>query len=301
MLPITAIVVSFNTKGLTRRCLLSLTNVDEIIVVDNNSQDGSCEMIEEEFPSVVLIKNSDNRGFGAANNQALTIAKNPLALLINSDAATVDSTSVQKLFIEMESPDVVAVGGRLVSVSPTGEYVTQLSACRELTLWRLFCEQTGIQVLFRGSFLDSYWVSSEVRIEVDQVMGACLLMRTRELFDERFFLYCEDTELCLRLRARGKIVYEPGAMFLHELGASTTGNRWRGIAFYNRGKELYFQIHHGPFASFMALLINRLGAVLRLVGAGVMSCVHFGHPHYTEKVNMFAKVLFAPISGPKIR
>ncbi|MEZ5163764.1 MAG: hypothetical protein R2688_08430 [Fimbriimonadaceae bacterium] len=68
-------------------------------------------------------------------------------------------------------------------------------------------------------------------------MGACLMLRPVERFDERFFLYCEDTELCHRLAQRGKIMYAPEAEFVHELGASSTTTRWESIARYNRGKS----------------------------------------------------------------
>jgi GT2 family glycosyltransferase len=117
-------------------------------------------------------------------------------------------------------------------------------------------------------------------------MGACLMMRPVERFEERFFLYCEDTELCYRLRRHGQILYVPQAEFTHALGASSTGNRWWSVAMYNRGKELYFRIHHGTSHQVVCLFINRLGALLRLMIK----------PWQTA---MWIKVLFAPVNGPK--
>lgn len=119
-------------------------------------------------------------------------------------------------------------------------------------------------------------------------------------FDERFFLYCEDTELCHRVRQSGKIVYVPAACFVHELGASSAGTRWESVSRYNRGKELYFAIHHGRALQTCAWLINRLGAALRLVmwaGATVVTLGRLRRPRMGAMT--FAKVLFAPVAGPR--
>lgn len=271
------VVVSYNTRDLLRRCLESLADVDQVIVVDNASADGSADMVGSEFPMVELVANPDNRGFGAANNQGLARRRHEIALLLNSDAAA-EPGAIARLLDEMV-PGVVAVGGGLVtggSLSP--------SACRSLTLGRLLCEQLFLEKLFRGSFMDTYWIRSDRTMEVEQVMGACLMFRPVEPFDERFFLYCEDTELCRRLRKHGRILYIPEARFEHALGASSSGNRWWSVAMYNRGKELYFRIHHGRAAMAAAWCINRLGALLRL-----------------PFKPMFWRVHTAPLSGPKVR
>ena len=142
------------------------------------------------------------------------------------------------------------------------------------------------------------------------------MMRKVEHFDERFFLYCEDTELCRRLQKRGRIRFVPSAVFEHKLGGSSDGLRWWSVAMYNRGKELYFGIHHSRFQAVVCLCLNRLGAALRLVVwlvVGVSSILliiglvliilmpllkkrQIFHPF--RQVALFARVLFAPISGP---
>jgi GT2 family glycosyltransferase len=132
-------------------------------------------------------------------------------------------------------------------------------------------------------------------------MGACLMMRKVERFDERFFLYCEDTELCRRLQRHGRILYVPQARFQHKLGSSTENIRWWAVAMYNRGKELYFFLHEGPLPGVIAFLINRLGAMLRLFAWCVIAALGF----FTDKsarrqIVLFAKVLAAPIRGPRL-
>jgi GT2 family glycosyltransferase len=285
---VSIVIVSYNTVNLLRRCLGSLDYYHEIIVVDNASTDSSADMVAEEFPHVKLIRNKVNRGFGAANNQGLEIATGQKALLLNSDAYATPG-AIQTL-VNAFDEETVAVGGRLGS--PNGEL--QESAAGKLTLWCVFCEQTGLEKLFPKSKLFSpYWKSSRLPNggTVFQVMGACLMMKRVngefEKFDERFFLYCEDTELCHRLNRYGKIRYEPNAYFVHELGGSSTHNRWKSVALYNLGKELYFTIHQGSITADVCWVYNRLGALLRIVLFGF----------FTPKARMFWKVLLAKSSN----
>src|SRR5205823_6671885 len=100
---------------------------------------------------------------------------------------------------------------------------------------------------------------------VPQVMGACLMIRPLAKFDERYFLYCEDTDLCLRLHRFGEILWVPAARFTHELGSSSVGaSRWSSVAAYNRSKELYFSIWRGSTSAAVCWLIDRFGAILRV-------------------------------------
>lgn len=280
---VTVIIVSYNTRELVRRCLLTLTDVHQVIVVDNNSQDESADLVEKEFPSVVLIRNKSNRGFGAANNQGLHMATGELVLLLNSDAHP-EPGAISAL-ADCLKEDIVAAGGKLTF--PNGKL--QESSASQLTLWRVFCEQTFLERIFKSSPLFSgYWNSHRLPDggPVDQVMGACLMMKRIDgqflRFDERIFLYCEDTELCTRLRANGQIYYCPSAVFVHDLGASSSSTRWQSVAYYNRGKELYFEIHQGRVSSLLCLVLNRFGAILRILAGGLV----------TPKARLFWRVLF---------
>jgi N-acetylglucosaminyl-diphospho-decaprenol L-rhamnosyltransferase len=184
--------------------------------------------------------------------------------------------------------DIVAAGGRLEH--PDGRL--QESACNRLTLWAVFCEQTFLERFF----VSPYWISSRLLEggDVEQVMGACLMMRRVDgaflRFDDRFFLYCEDTELCHRLRQHGRVRYQPAARFTHALGQSSP-DRSRSVILYNAGKELYFEIHHGRAAAIACLLLNRMGAVLRIL-AGLL---------VLPKARTFWKVLLAPLSWRKVQ
>lgn len=293
---VSVIVVSYNTRDLLRRCLESLEGVHEVIVVDNASRDGSPEMVESEFPSARLIRNRLNRGFGAANNQGLDLMTGELALLLNSDALA-SPGAISRLASVFADPGVVAAGGRLLD----DEGREQPSCCASLTLWAVVCEQLLLEKLFpRSRLLSPYWLNGRLKgtgpFEVEQCMGACLMMRSVERFDERFFLYCEDTELCYRLRKHGRVLFVREASFGHALGASSSKSRWLAVARYNRGKELYFSLTRRFLSMATCWVLNRLGALVRLMGGLLL----VWHPSGREKVSIFWRVLFAPLTGPSL-
>ncbi|OYT75574.1 MAG: glycosyl transferase, partial [Armatimonadetes bacterium JP3_11] len=230
------IIVSYNTRELLRECLESLRGAAaEIIVIDNASPDGSASMVAECFPKVRLIANSENRGFGAACNQGLQIAQGRYALILNADIRA-EAGAIQRLVAFMDAhPDAAACGGQLRY--PDGRI--QPSCARELTLWWVFCEQSMLAKLFPrtrlfGGYWRTYWDFSST-IETEQVMGACMMLRRPfPLFDESYFLYCEDTDLCYRIRqAGGKIYYVHDAVFVHHLGASGEPQRAAMVIYYN--------------------------------------------------------------------
>jgi GT2 family glycosyltransferase len=300
MLRVSVILVSYNTRDLLRECLASLGDAHEVFVVDNASRDGSEDMVRALFPHVHLIANDRNRGFGAANNQAIDRATGELILLLNSDAKPIDN-AVADLAKVFEDPTIVAAGGTLKF--PDGR--VQNSCASELTLFRVLCEQLLLDKAFpRSRRLNGYWmnrwVSKETHSEVSQVMGACVMFRPVERFDEDFFLYCEDTDLCHRLRLHGKIVFVPSARFVHHLGASSAGDRGWAIAMYNAGKEMFFRKHYGARAARLVLLLNRIGAALRYT---VNLCGAIGslgmNPDRRAGYRAAAYALLAPSAGPE--
>lgn len=292
---VSVVVVSYNTRDHLRRCLASLEGqgAHEVVVVDNASRDGSAEMAEADFPWARVIRSDRNLGFGAANNLGMDQATGDLILLLNSDAEA-EPGALATLAAAFEDPSVVLAGGRLLHGS-----ATQNSCSGPLTLWAVFCEQTLLEKAFPNSaLLCPYWQTRRLLKrgsgphEVAQVMGACLMIRPGWRFDERFFLYCEDTELCHRISRTGRGLYVPDARFRHALGASSAANQWRSVAMYNRGKELYFLIHHGRLAAGLAFVLNRLGAFLRLLLA-VLAL-------RPARIGLFWRVLTCSPHGPPL-
>jgi GT2 family glycosyltransferase len=262
---VAVVVVSYNTREKLWKCLDRIRDQDEVIVVDNASVDGSADMVREQFPNVRLIPESTNLGFGQANNAGVKIATQPLVLFLNSDAYA-EPGAIQHLAYIFEDPSIVAAGGRLLNLDGS----LQVSSANRLTLWAVFCEQLYLEKLFpRSRLLSPYWntrrlIDQPEPAESEQVMGAALMVRKGlELFDERYFLYCEDTDLCARLKNHGRIVYVKGSVFVHELGASSSKDPIAGVANYNRGKETYFLLHHGPIAKLLCAALDWLGALIR--------------------------------------
>ncbi len=311
-LSVSVIVVSYNTKDKLRRCLSCLEAEHEVIVIDNASSDGSAEMVAQDFPAVRLIRNAQNVGFGAANNQGEALAGGELLLFLNSDAYA-SPGAVEVLTGAFRDASVVAAGGMLLNPDET----LQESVAARLTLWMVFLEQTLLDKLASRLGL-GYWRTRRAledaersrrfapgdeplpgMARVSQVMGASLMVRKGlESFDERFFLYCEDTDLCLRLRRHGEIVYVPDAHFVHDLGSSSYGpNRWLGVARYNRGKEIYFRLHHGRLSTGVCWLLNRFGALLRLA-LWLLPSIFL--PSKRSSPALFLRVLTAPVRGPKV-
>ena len=267
-------------------------SVSQVIVVDNASTDGSVEMLREVmptlFPGSLSLFSSQNLGFGRANNFGLVHATGDLVLYLNSDAYA-HYGSIQQLASNFIDSSVIAAGGRLLHLNGS----LQDSVAGRLTLGAVFLEQFFLDGIARR-FGRSYWrtrlLPSDEPSDVEQVMGACLMARrdADPRFDERFFLYCEDTELCHRLKARGRVVYDPRAEFTHELGSSSNQNRWRSVARYNNGKCLYFRITQGKSAAIICAVLNTLGAIVRIF-AGIPLAI-LGKP---EKLTTFCRVLFS--------
>lgn len=299
------IIVNWNTREHLQACLRSVfacppAEPFEVWVVDNASSDGSAEMVRRQFPQVYLIANSENLGYGRANNQALRQAQGEFALVLNSDIEVLPGALQTLIGFMREHPEAQAAGGQLIL--PDGR--VQPSCSQRLTLWAVFCEQTLLAKAFPRSRLFAgynltWWSYDSVR-EVEQVVGACLLLRRQAdgsfpLFDERYFMYAEDTELCHRIRrAGGRIYYVPDAKFKHHLGASSEQESIRAemVKAYNRSRILFFREVYGAWSVPPYRLLIATGALLRLLlWCGAWIAGKPSRPRAARHVAMFWEVL----------
>lgn len=229
---VSILIVSFNTRRLTLECLCSVyaetTGITfEVIVVDNASNDGSADAIAERYPQAELVRSKENLGFAGGNNLAAERATGEYLLLLNPDTVVL-SGAIQELvtFAKMQS-NAGIYGGRTFHADGT---LNPASCWRRATIWSIFCRGVGLSSIFRRSSVfdsETYgrWPRDTVR-EVDLISG-CFFLIEKGLwdrlggFDTRFFMYCEEADLCLRARALGaRCLICPDAQIIHYGGAS---------------------------------------------------------------------------------
>lgn len=252
---LSVIVVSYNTIELTRACLASLFDAatrmpPEVWVVDNASEDGSADMVAAEFPSVRLIRNAENCGFAAANNQAIAKASGRYILLLNSDTVVLGDV-LQASIDYMDAHEDVGVLGCQV-LNPDGSI--QYTCSQEPTLVNSFLLTSGLSRLSWPPCLNRYQLGGWQRDsekQVPVVSGCYFFVRTQAfqqtgLLDERFFFFAEETDWCKRARADGwTVVFSPVGQIIHYGG----GSAWklgseRDILLF-RSKLIYHDKHNG--------------------------------------------------------
>ncbi|MGB9911191.1 MAG: glycosyltransferase family 2 protein [Microgenomates group bacterium] len=252
---VSVIILSYNTKELLKNCLESLIKegrkeklIEEIILVDNGSQDGSIEVMENfklkiaNLPNfrVKIIKNKKNLGFGAGNNQGMRKAEGEYFLLLNSDTIIKNLAPLKMAEFMDKNPNIGVLGCRLLN--PDGSW--QPSCGYFPHLWVSFLMLFG-----------EHWFGNLVRFspkktkEVDWVMGAAMMVRPEVLkdagfMDEEIFMYMDEVEWCWRIKKAGwKIIFWPGAEIIHLGGGSSpSGRKWPIINIY-RGLCYFYQKH----------------------------------------------------------
>jgi GT2 family glycosyltransferase len=274
---VSILVISYNTRDLTVACLRSVFEQTrdvnfEVIVVDNASSDGSADAVAKEFPAVRLIRLAENIGFARANNVAAKEASCAYLLLLNPDTVILDG-AVQKAmkFAAGRGSDAEIVGGRTYF----GDGSLNATSCHgRPTPWSMWCQAVGLTVVFRGSNLFNPealgdWPRDSVR-EVDAITG-CFLLISRRLwnelggFDPAFFMYGEETDLCLRARrSGGRCVVCPEAKLVHYGGASEKVRADKMIKLF-RAKVQLARRHWRPGIVWFAPAMLRLWALTRLV------------------------------------
>lgn len=262
---VSILVISYNTKAMTLDCLRSLeaeTRVPhEVIVVDNNSPDGSAAAIAEAFPHRRLIASPDNLGFARGNNVAAEEAKGDYILLLNPDTVVLDRAVDRLVAFADANPAAGIWGGRTLNADMS---LNPMSAFGDLTLWGLFCRATGLAVAFPRSSLFNPdemggWDRSTPR-DVDVVQGSFFLIR-RDLwrrmggFDLSFVMYGEESDLCRRARAAGaRPRMTPEATIIHYAGQSSRKRSDKEILVFTAKATMirrHFPAWQQPLARFL--------------------------------------------------
>jgi GT2 family glycosyltransferase len=255
---ISAIVVNYNAGADLRRALRSIADELapsewEAVVVDNASSDGSGDIVMEFGPRIRLLRNERNVGFARGVNQGLAATTAPLVLIMNPDCR-LEAGAFASLRRELERSEACAMTGPRI-LDPDGS--EQGSARGDPDMFTgLFGRTTllrralpGLPVSRRNVISDAAVRKGKTSVKVDWLSGACMLARRAALhavqgFDERYFLYWEDADLCRRLRARGyEVRYVPGATAIHRVGQSSRSAQAAAIRAFHESAYLYYATH----------------------------------------------------------
>lgn len=270
---VSIVIVNYNTKELLKNCISSIIEQVqevsyEIIVSDNHSQDGSIEMLKEEFPQVVLLQNDRNLGFGAANNAAARVAKGKYIFYLNSDTILI-SNAVKQFFEYWETytgDDLGVLGAQLLNASyqpvqSWGKYPTPLSTIKALLHMYL-----APQVKRSHKQNEEQEISKKPMVIPGFITGADMFLKNDEdaLFDERFFMYSEETDLQYNhFYRKGKnCVFLPEIQIIHLEGGSDRSETVQTTYDFGKLSNIYLWIskvkylrkNHGEQKLLLAIL-----------------------------------------------
>ncbi len=251
------VVVNYNAGPHLYQCLRSLREAAgdaalEMVVVDNASRDGSLDTAEGAFPEVRVIRNDTNRGFAAAANEGIAATSAPYVFLLNPDAEVRAGTLSGLVKVADEHPRAAAFGVLVRdpdgSLYPSARRVPGLG----VGLGHAFLGLVKPDNRFSRKYTMADWDRSTER-EVEWVSGSAMLLRRAALgnvgpFDEGYFMYVEDVDLCTRLRKRGwRVVFTPEVEVMH-VGGVSTGRSRRMFFEHARSAARYFERHRSPGA-----------------------------------------------------
>lgn len=270
MISLSLVIVTYNSGTVISSCLESFRECPEfeIVIVDNASTDNTVQLIESRFPAVILLKNSVNKGFASAANQGFGRTTAPWVMFLNPDT-TIPADKICSLRMVLQEQNQWSIAGcRMVDQAGN----------RQRSCWK----SPSLFLLFLESFLP-YSLSLPLLTqlpdrtrEVNMVSGGCMIIRRKLFadlggFDERFFMYYEDADLCLRARReKHKIWYLFDIPVFHHVALSTEGDRGTFFQHIYTSKRAFYKKHfHGIKASIASGFI-RSGIFLRVIAYGII-------------------------------
>lgn len=296
---VSIIVISYNTKDETLKCLSSIHDQTkeikyEVIVVDNASADGSPEAIVTEFPRFDLVSLDENIGFGRANNVAAERARGKYLLLLNPDTIVLDG-AIQKLYAFAEADGGRGIyGGR--SVFPDGS-INPVTCRRRETVWSMTSLALGLPHLFKGSSFfnpETYGSFRQDRVKEVDIVSGCFFLIERELFeslhgfDPVFFMYGEEVDLCIRAKKSGRhCLFTPDATIIHYGGASEKVFADKMVKLLS-AQATNIRRHWPSHRSWLGLALLELWILRRWIQSSVMALFSSGEAR--QKAKEFKKV-----------
>ncbi len=275
---LSVIIVNYNVKYFIEVCLHSVFRAAEgiaaeVIVVDNNSKDDSCEMIRAKYPQVRLIENNENLGFSRANNQGVAVATGEYLLFLNPDTVMPEDF-LRKMIDYMDAhPEAGSIGPRLID--GRGQYAPDGKKSFPSLSVAIF-KTTGINKIFKNSsYFNKYYavhVKEHETAEVDILSGCCMMVRRSVIdkvdgaFDEAYFMYCEDFDLCYRIQKAGyKNIYYPEVTLIHYKGESTRKATISHVRIFNDALSVFVRKHYSKTNARLFIMLINVGIVLRAI------------------------------------
>ena len=275
---ISIIIVSYNVKEFLHQCLLSVEKAinkisAEIFVVDNNSIDGTCELIRSKFPNIKLIANSKNLGFGKANNLALQKAQGKYTLFLNPDTILQEDTLEVMLDYLETNLEVGLAGCKILNSDGTLQLASRRSFPSPSTA---LPKLLGLSKIFpKNKLCGKYnltYLNPDESYSVDAVSGSFMFSRTKLLkelggFDETFFMYGEDLDLCYRIKKKKiEIHYVAKTTIIHYKGESSKNAPFDSILNFYKAMDIFVKKHFSTGYFLLTTLLLRLGIFSHLSG-----------------------------------
>lgn len=286
MLDLSVIIVNYNVRQFVLQTLHSVYQSKlagltiEVIVVDNDSNDGSVEAIQKHFPQAKVIANTNNPGFSKANNQGIEISQGEFVLLLNPDTVIEENTLCLAVKKMKEEKDIGALGVKMID--GTGAFLPE-SKRSFPTPWNSLTKLLGLSTLFSGSkMMGGYnltYLDENTTHDIDVLCGAFMLMRKSALdkagvLDEDFFMYGEDIDLSYRIKKAGyRILYFPETQIIHYKGESTKKSSVNYVRIFYNAMIIYVKKHYkGGVASLFVLMLSM--AIYFRAGISIVSRIY---------------------------
>ncbi len=278
---VTIVIITKDTKELLENLLNSIQQdlslqplIGKIIIIDNASADATEEMVKKKFPAVVYVRNKKNMGFAFSVNKGASLAQDEYILFLNSDTIVIPGELEKMVRFMDENNDVAICGPQLVypEMKPQRSYAAVPSLTAEFFPHRK-SKMQGTRFKVQGSRPETPTPDSpsetlhhapctmQHAFQVDSLIGAAILMRREALekvggFDERYFFFLEETDLCVRVRQAGyEIVFFPDAKIIHLQGKTVRKSWVNGRMEYNISLHKFIKKHHVPayYKTFVAV------------------------------------------------
>lgn len=301
------IIVNWNSGTLLHNCLESIVTANRdtfelrrVVVIDNNSSDGSAEGLEYADLPVLVIHNPENRGFAVACNQGAAGSKADYLLFLNPDTRLFsNSLSEPLLFMEQQENSHIGICG----LKLTDELGNPTTSCARFPTMKIFFGKiTGLSRVFPKLFPEHLMSSQELlySLEVDQIIGAFFIVRRSvyeklEGFDERFFMYFEEVDFSLRAKRKGYLSYYLSHVSAYHKGHGSTGQIKPTRLFYSLRSRIQYGFKHYSYWESIILMVITL--IFEPITRILLSLKRFSLADFKETMIGYGKVLSYLIRG----